>query len=156
MKQAIFNDLLTFKYPDEFKQLTEKENEKYFSGNLLRLSFHNEDKHLLISISKSKDSFMYRLVGLNTIISGTMTSLANNLRDYEYIEEVRLNVLDKPAIKECFSYMAKDQDVKQYGELTAFKNKNALYSIYCLSRYEDKEDAKAIFKEFIDSFEEVK
>lgn len=154
MKQAIFNNLINLSYPDDFKELSDKENEKYFSGDLMRLSFHSEDKHVLMSISKSKDSFMNRLVNIASVLVGSVGNLESSLKEYKQIEEYESIIFDTNAITECFEYLASDDGSRQYGELTIFKVRKAFYIIYCLCRYDNKEEAKKIFKDFKESFKD--
>lgn len=152
MKQATFNDFINLEYPDDFQLLSEEENKKYFVGNQLRLSFLYKEKHILISLSKGKDSFMNGLFSVSSIAKSSLSNLSRNLKDYQFIEESSSSTLDQPSITECFSYMAIDQNVKQYGELTVFKVKKAFYAVMCLSRFESKEESKKVFKQFVDSF----
>ena len=152
MKKGIFNDLINFEYPESFSQLSEEENQKYFMGNLMRLSFQNTEKHILLSLSKSKDSFMNRFVSIAAVISGSLSNMENNLKDYQHLEEYESTIFGEPSITECFSYTANDLDVKQYGELSVFKFKKAFYVVYCISRLEDQEETKELFKAFKDSF----
>ena len=152
MNKETFNDLINLEYPDDFKKLSDKENERYFTGDLLRISFHNEQKHILMSLSKSKDSFINRLVNAVTVISGALSNLEKNLKEYKLLEDYESTIFDKPAITACFSYTANNENIKQYGELSVFKEKKAFYIIYCLCRFEDKDESMKIFKEFRDSF----
>ena len=152
MKKAIFNNLINLEYPEDFEELSEIENQKYFMGNLLRLSFINKERHILLSLSKSKDSFMNRFIGIAAVISSSLSNMENNLKDYQHLEEYESSIFEEPSITECFSYTANDEDVKQYGELSVFKFKKAFYVVYCISRLEDKEETKELFKRFKDSF----
>ena len=155
MKKATFNNLINLEYPEEFNELSDKENEKYFTGNLLRLSFINKEKHILLSLSKSKDAFLNRFVGIAAVISSSLSNLENNLKDYQHIEEFESTIFNQPSITECFTYTANDEDVKQYGELSVFKFQKAFYVVYCISRLEDKEDSKLLFNSFKDSFKSI-
>ena len=155
MKTATFNNLIKLSYPDDFVELSLEENEKYFSGDLMRLSFQNKDKHILLSLSKSKDSFINRILNVASIVATTLSTLENNLKDYQHLGEYESEVFDRASITECFSYMASDENVKQYAEMTVFKEKKAFYIIYCISRYEDKEESKKLFKEFRESFLDI-
>ena len=155
MKTATFNNLIKLSYPDDFVELSLEENEKYFSGDLMRLSFQNKDKHILLSLSKSKDSFINRILNVASIVATTLSTLENNLKEYQHLGEYESEVFDRPSITECFSYMASDENVKQYAEMTVFKEKKAFYIIYCISRYEDKEESKKLFKEFRESFLDI-
>lgn len=152
MKIETFNNLINFEYPDDFVKLSDSENEKYFSGDLLRVSFNNTEKHALVSLSKTKDSFLNRLVGVASVIAGSLSNMEKNLKEFKVIEECESNICDRPTITECFSYTANDQNIKQYGEMSVFKYKSAFFIIYCICRFEDKESSKTIFKEFKDSF----
>ena len=155
MKNATFNNLIKLSYPDDFVELSIEENEKYFSGDLMRLSFQNKDKHILLSLSKSKDSFINRILSVASIVAGSLSTLENNLKEYQHLEEYESEVFDRSSITECFSYMASDENVKQYAEMTVFKEKKAFYIIYCISRFEDKEESKKLFKEFRESFTDI-
>ena len=150
--KATFNDFINLEYPEGFKILSDEENKKYFTGDLLRLSFQNSEKHILLSLSKSKDKFIHRFITVSAMIDGSLSNLENNLKDYEFIEEYETSILGQVALTDCFSYTANDQDVKQYGELSIFKVKKAFYVVYCISRLEDKEESKELFKQFKDSF----
>ncbi len=152
MNKVTFNNSIELESPDGFNQLSDIENQKYFTGNLLRLSFHNPEKHILLSLSKSKDSFLNRFFSVESVAANVLTNLENNLKDYQYIEQYSASMCDKPSLIGCFSYTANDENIKQYGELTIFKIKKSIYSIYCVSRLDDKEEAKEIFKKFRDSF----
>ena len=152
MNKGTFNDIIDFEYPDGFKQLSDIENERYFSGNLMRLSFQNKEKHILLSISKTKDSFMNRLVSTASVLANALANLEGGLKDYEFIEEYESEIFELPAMTGCFSYNTRDEDIKQYGELSVFKLRKTFYIIYCLSRFENKDDSKVIFKDFKDSF----
>lgn len=155
MKSVTFNNLIALEYPDDFKQLSDEENEKYFYGDQPRLSFQNKEKHILFSISKSKDAFINRLISIKAVAIGSLTNLENNLKEYKFIEEKESLISDKPSLTECFSYIANDKDIKQYGELTIFKIGKAFYNIHCISRFDDKEECQAIFKQFRNSFKSI-
>ena len=150
--KATFNNLINLEYPEGYKELTLIENKKYFSGNLLRITFHNEEKHILLSLSKGNDSFINRFISVATVVSGSLSNLSKNLKDYEFIEQFESSICGKDAIHECFSYTANDEDIKQYGELSVFKMNKAFYVVYCICRYSDKEECQKIFKEYRDSF----
>ncbi len=152
MKKATFNDLIEFEYPEDFLELTKEENEKYFSGDLSRVSFQNRDKHILLSLSKSKDSFMNYIIGVASVVSGSLSAMERNLKDFAIIEECESTIFEKQAITECFLYTASNENVKQYGELSVFKAGKAFYVVYCISRFDDREENKQLFKQFRDSF----
>ena len=152
MSKVIFNNLINLEYPDGFVELNEVENKKYFNGDLLRLSFHHKEKHILLSLSKTKKSFINRIVSISAVANNLLSNMMNSLKDYEDIEEYKDTIFNEPAITKCFSYTANDKDIKQYCELSIFKLKNAFYFVYCLSRFEDKEEHKELFKKFRDSF----
>ena len=154
MKQAIFNNLINLSYPDDFIELDEAGNKKYFAGDLQRLSFHNKEKHIILSLSKTKDSFMNHLLNITGMLVGATRNLENNLKEYKRVEEYESVIFDCDAITECFEYLASDDGSKQYGELSVFKVRKAFYIIYCLSRYDNKEEAKKIFKDFRESFKD--
>lgn len=155
MKQATFNDLISLEYPDSFKELSKEENEKYFTGDLYRISFHSEEKHIILSLSKSKDSFFNRLISIVTVASSSLSNLQRNLKDYQFIEEYQSTIFGVDAITECFTYTANDKDLKQYGELSIFKYKKAFYVIYSIGWLENKEENKELFKEFKNSFKPI-
>ena len=155
MNKVTFNNLISLECPEGFNQLTDAENQRYFSCDLLRLSFQNKDKHILLSLSKTKNSLIGWLTSASSVAHGSLANMSNNLKDYQFIEEYESTVFAKQAVTECFSYSANDQDVKQYGELTVFKVKNAFYVIYCLCRLEDKEEHRLLFKQFKDSFSPI-
>lgn len=152
MKQGQFNNLINFEYRDDYVELTPEENEKYFSGDLMRLSVQNKAKHILLSISKTRSTFINRFVSLASVLVGTVNNLEQSLKDYKHIDEYESVIMNTNAITECFEYFTHDFNNRQYGELSIFKVKKAFYIIYCICRYEDKEECKTIFKEFKDSF----
>lgn len=152
MSKTIFNNLISIEIPDNFKQLSEEENEKFFAGDLMRISFQNPQKHILFSISKTKDSFLNRIINPAAVLSGALSNMEKNLKNYQLIETCESTIFDKPAMTACFSYSTNSEDIKQYGELSVFKFKKAFYVIYCLSKFESKEESKALFKQFRDSF----
>ena len=152
MNKATFINFINLEYPDGFKELSDIENKKYFSGDMIRLSFHNEEKHVLLSLSKSKYSFMNNFINARNIANGAITNLRRNLKDFSFVEEYKSKILGQDAVTECFSYMANDQDIKQYAEMSVFKIKKQFYVVYCLCRDNSKEEYKKIFKEFRESF----
>ena len=155
MKQVIFNNQISLECPDDFKEMSDEENHKYFSDNLLRLSLHNKEKHIILSLSKSKESFLYRLISVSKVISDAISNLRKNLKDYKHIDEYNTTIFDKPAITVCFSYTANDENIKQYGELSVFKIKNAFYALHFIGRLDDEEECKMLFKEVKDSFKSI-
>lgn len=155
MNKAVFNNLIDLEYPDDFAKLSEEENQKHFSGDLMRLSFQNKDKHVLLSLAKSKDAFMNRLVSVAAVAGNSLATLEESLKEYQFIEEYESEIFGLPAINECFTYVASDIEVKQYGELSIFKYKKAFYMIYCICQYNDKDKYKKLFKEFKDSFKDI-
>lgn len=152
MKKAVFNKLINLEYPDDFVELTSEENKKYFYGDLLRLSFINKDRHIILSVSKSKDSIFNYLITIPSVVRSSISNMQNTLKDYEWIEEEKSTIFGCKSLTECFSYTASDKDIKQYGEMSVFKYKKAFYVVYCISRLEDKEESKKLFKVFRDSF----
>ncbi len=152
MTKTTFNNLIELEYNESFKQLSDEENNQYFTGNLLRLSFHNKDKHILLSLAKSKNSFFNLFVSVAAALVDASNNLENTLKNYERLDEYESKIFNQDSITECFSYDASNMNVKQYGELTVFKIKNSFYTVYCLSRFEDNKEAKKIFKQFKDSF----
>ena len=155
MKNATFNNLISLQYPDDFVELSDSENEKYFTGNLLRKSFQNKEKHILLSLSKSKSFFLNRFVKIETVVGNSLSSLESSLKEFQYIEEIKSNVFNCTSISECFAYTASDQGVRQYGELTIFKVKSAFYIIYCICRFDDKDEHKETFEQFKKSFTHI-
>lgn len=155
MKQVTFNNLINLEYPEDFKILSEEEGKKYFSGNLMRLSFHNEERHILISLSKSKNSFLNYFFPVASVARNAINSTKHNLKDFQFVGEFTSTIFNVPAITECFSYTSNNSDVKQYGELSVFKYKRTIYAIYCVSRLDNKEKDKEVFEDFRNSFKKV-
>ena len=155
MAKATFNNVFSLECPEGFVQLSEEEQQKFFLGKQLRLTFQDKEKHILISLSKGNDSFLNRLFSNKAVIRGAASNMKNNLKDFESLGEEESVILGKPAITRCFSYVVNDQDIKQYGELSVFKIKSAFYVVHCLSRFESKEESKKVFKQIIDSFASV-
>ena len=154
MNKSIFNNQINLEYPDGFTQLSDEENSKYFMGNQLRQSFQNKDKHILLSLSKSKDSFLYRFLSLEGVLNSSLSNLEKNLKDYQTLEKYESTIFNQESVTACFSYLTNEKDVKQYGELSIFKIKKAIYAIYCVCWFADKEENKVIFKQFKDSLHE--
>lgn len=148
MKAATFQNLIHLEVPEDFAELSEEESKKFFTGNLSRISFRNKEKHILLSLSQSKASFLYRLCGVKTALNGALNSMAKSLKDYEALGEQESVIFDQKALTAAFCFTAKDADVKQYGELSVFKIKNVFYAIYCVSVFEGREEAKEIFAGF--------
>lgn len=155
MKETIFNNSIKLKFPDSFIVLTDEENDRYFYGNHHRLSLEDKGKHILISISKSKNSIFNRFLGIITVANSSLSDMETNLKEYKFIEEYDSTILGETAVNECFSYAANDENVHQYGELSIFKIKNAIYNVYCICRLEDKDESKKLFKEFKDSLSKI-
>jgi|GEM_PF-5051742 len=156
MKEATFKNLIHLEVPEDFVELNEEENKKFFTGDLSRISFRNKEKHILLSLSQSKVSFLYRLYGVKTALNGALNGMAKSLKDYEALGEQESVIFDQKALTAAFSFTAKDADVKQYGELSVFKIKNVFYAIYCVSKFEDKEESKEIFARFRSSLAPMK
>ena len=152
MKQATFDNSINLEYSDDFKELSVEENKKYFSGDLQRISFYNSENHILLSLSKSNSALLNRLISVTTVLSGALSNLERSLKEYRFIEESDSIICDRPSITAYFSYTASNENAKQYGELSVFKIKSTFYIIYCISRFEDKEESKKIFNEFKNSF----
>ena len=151
MSTMTFNNFINLEYPDGFKVLTDEENSYFFTGNQLRLSFHNKEKHILISLSKSNDSFMNRILSLKAVSNGAINNLKSSLQDFKLIKEDNSTICNEPSLTSCFSYRVSDSDIMQYGELSIFKYKKSFYSVYSISRLEDKEESIKIFTSFRDS-----
>ena len=95
MKEAAFKNLIHLEVPEDFVELSEEENKKYFTGNLSRISFRNKEKHILLSLSQSKASFLYRLYGVKTALNGALSGMARSLKDYEALGENESVIFDQ-------------------------------------------------------------
>ena len=156
MKNTIFDKTISVIYPDDFSEMSEEEIKKYFGGDMIRFGVRNTEKHVILSLGKSKKSIMSLFASPKSVLDSANNSLKNNLKDYECLGEFDAEMLEKPAKGIRFSYSANDVDVKQFCEMVVTKHKGSIYVLYCLARLEDRKENEELFKRFKDLLESVK
>ena len=150
MKNAIFDRNISLEYPDDFYEMSLEEIKKFFGGDILRIGFRNADKHVILSLGKTNNSFLNLLASPKSVLIGAENSL-RSLKDYKLLEEFDTEMLSKRGCGISFEYSATDKDVKQYCEMTIVKYKNNFYISYCLSRFDDRKENESLFKSFRNS-----
>ena len=151
MKNKTFDQIVNIEYPDDFYEMSEEELQKFFGGDMLRFGARNTEKHVILSLSRTKKSLLSLFTNPKSVLSGAEYSLRQNLKDYKRLEEFETTMLSKPSNGIRFEYSASDKDVKQFCEIAVVKYKNAFYITHCLSRLDDKDENENVFKEFRDS-----
>ena len=155
MKSTIFNGNVYMEYPDDFYEMSTDEIRKYFGGDMLRMGVRNVEKHVILSVGKTKDSFLTLLTDSKSILSGAENAFTKCLKGYEKIEEFEADILGKAGKGIRFAYTAKDKDkdVRQFGEMAVVKSKRCFYVVYCLARFSDVEENKERFAAFRESLQ---
>lgn len=148
MKNSIFNQNIYLEYPDGFTEMNEAEIKKYFAGDLLRFGVKNAEKHVILSVAKTKNSFFSLITDAKSVLNGAESSLKKGLKDYAVTERFDAKMLGKPAKGICFEYSANDSGVKQFCEMTVVKGKRCFYIVYCVCRLNDVSENKAVFTAF--------
>ena len=150
MKNTVFDGNVSVEFPDDFREMSEEEVGKYFGGGLPRLGVINPDKHVIMSISRTNDSFLGLIASSSSVLSGAERSLSR-LKDYRCLERLDSTLLGKPAKAIRFRYAASDKGTQQYGEMRVVKHKRRFYISYCLSRLEGKDENEQTFIQFNES-----
>ena len=151
MKNATFDGKISLFYPDDFYEMNEEEMKRFFGGDMLRFGARNAEKHIILSLTKSKKSFLNIFASSISVLAGVEHTFSSNLKDYNCLDRFEFEMFSKKGNGIRFTYLAIDQDVKQYCEMTVVKYKNNFYVSYCLSRFEDKQQSEEVFKSFRDS-----
>ena len=151
MKNALFNNIISLEYPEDFYEMKEDEIKQFFGGDLLRFGARNVEKHVILSIAKTKSSFLSFLASPKSVLSGAENNLRSNLKGYKLLEEFEVEMLSKQGVGMRFEYSAIDKDIKQFAEMAVVKFKNDFYVTYCLSRLEDKLENEELFERFRNS-----
>ena len=55
IKTAIFNNIISIEYPDDFYEMNNEEIRKYFGGGMMRFAIRNVEKHVVMSIGKTNN-----------------------------------------------------------------------------------------------------
>ena len=155
MKTAIFDKTISLEYPDDFYEMNEEEIKRFFGGDTLRFGVRNADKHVILSVSKTKKSFLNIFLTPKNILTGAESALRQNLKDYNCLEAFETKMLSKKGIGIHFTYSAIDKNVKQFCEMVVVKYKSCFYITYCLARFEDKLENEKVFESFIDSLSAI-
>ena len=150
MKNTIFNKRIYIEYPENFYEMSGEEIKKFFGSGIDRIGFKNVEKHVILSLGKTNESFLNLFATPRSVLAGAENSL-KSLPNYKRIEELDVEMLSKKGCGISFEYSATDKDVKQYCEIAIVKHKNNFYISYCLSRLADKKDNAPLFKTFRDS-----
>ena len=150
MKNAIFDGMIYLEYPEDFYEMKEDEIKKFFGGDMLRFGARNTEKHVILSLAKSKKSFLNLFASAKSVLSSAESSLSD-LKDYNRLGQFEIEMLGQKGSGICFEYSASDKDVKQFCEMTVIKYKNNFYVTYCLSRLENRKENEEVFKAFRDS-----
>lgn len=148
MKNSIFDRKIYLEYPDEFAEMSEAEIKKYFAGDMLRFGLRNAEKHVIMSVAKTKNSVLSLITDAKSVLSGAESSLKRGLKDYVVTERFEAEMLGKIAKGICFEYSANDNGVKQFCEMTVVKGKRCFYIVYCGCRLDDVLENKALFGSF--------
>ena len=151
MKSATFDETVKIEYPDDFREMSKEELAKYFADGNTRFGAINPEKHIILSVSRTKNSLLGLFASADSVLNGAESSMRRGLKDYCCLKRLDSNLLGKPAKAIHFIYSANDKDVKQFGEMRVAKVKRHFYVTYCLSRLEGKEENGAIFTQFNDS-----
>ena len=151
MMKSIFDKTIYLEYPDDFYEMSEEEIKKFFDGDMIRFGARNVEKHVILSLAKSKKSFLNILATPKSVLDGAMNTLSSNLKDFNFLETFEVEMLSKKGNGIRFSYTAIDKDIKQFCEMAVIKNKSDFYFTYCLSRLEDRKENESVFRAFRDS-----
>ena len=138
--------------PDGFRAMSEEEVRGYFGGDLPRFGLFCPEKHIILTIGKTKKSILNYLTDSNSVLSGAERAM-RGLPEYRCLKRFDSGLLGKAAKGIRFSFAAKDLDVKQYGEMRVAKVKGRFYISTCLARLEDQKESEPLFEEFCDSLE---
>ena len=148
MKNTTFNQNIYLEYPDDFNEMSEEELNKYFASEMLRFGVRNSEKHVALSVAKTKDSFLNLITDAQSVLCGAENSLKKNLKDFAVTETFDAEMLGKVARGMGFEYSANDTGVKQFCEMTVVKGKRCFYVVYCACKLDDAQDNKVIFQAF--------
>ena len=150
----MFQGNVSVEYPDDYYEMDAQEVRKFFAGDLARMGVRNVEKHTLLSVGKTKDTFLNWITDAKSVLAGAENSL-KRLTEYRLIEEFDAQIMGKTAKGIRFSYKAKDQDVYQFCEMAVVKMKGGFYVVYCASRLSDREENAATFAAFRASLKRI-
>ena len=148
MQEAIFDNHIRIEYPDDFYVMSTEELNKYFAGDMQRLGVRNAAKHVILSIGKTNPSLANLVTDAKSVLSGAESAMRKNLNGYQCIERFDAPLLGKNAKGIRFEYVAKDEDVRQVGEMTVAKVGTRFYVTYCLARLATLQENADLFGAF--------
>ena len=148
MQNTIFNKNVYIEYPDDFYEMSGEEIKKYFAGDMLRFGARNAEKHVILSVAKTKESFLNLITDAKSVLNGAESSLKKGLKDYAVTERFDAGIFGKTAKGIRFDYSASDNGVKQFCEMTVVKGKRCFYIVYCVCRLADADENDNVFTAF--------
>lgn len=153
---TIFNKNIYIEYPSDFYEMSDDEIKTFFADNLLRFGVRNANTHTILSVGKTKSSFINLFTNAKSVVCSAEKKLRNNLKDYVLNGEFDTKVFGKSAKGIRFEYTAVDNDVRQFCEMVVVKLNNCFYVVYCLSRLSDADDSRPLFASFRDGLRFIK
>ena len=148
MKNADFYGLVNIEYPDDYIEMSTEEISKYFKDNALRWGGRSPEKHVILSLGKTKDSFFNLFYDAKSALTGGENVLKKTLKDYERLERFDTTLLGNAAMGVHFEYTADDKPIRQFCELVVVRIKKCFYTVYCISWAENAAENAAVFENF--------
>ena len=155
MKDTTFLNEVHIEYPDDFSEMNGDEIRRYFAGDMLRWGARSSEKHIILSVGKTKTSLMSMLLNAKDVLSGAEKTLSRGLKDYKRTEEFKTELSGITAEGIRFEYTADDKNVRQYSEMYVVKVKCSFYTVHCISWLSDADKYSALFSEFRQSIKFV-
>ncbi len=156
MKQTkLFNEF-NLRYPENFNVMSKEELKKHFIGRVERWGIKNSEQHLMFSVSRSKDmgrGLFSRITDSKSVANGAGHQMKRTLLDYKRSYTINQTICGYKACGFGFSFMPKDSDVRQTGELIVFKRQNRYYAAVFQSPEETFHSVRGVLEGILDSFE---
>ena len=156
MKNTVFNKNVYIEYPDSFYEMNADEMRSYFAGDMLRFGARDAEKHIVLSVGKTKDSIANLVTDAKSVLAGAESSLKKGLLGFTRTGEFEAEILGGTARGIRFEYNAANSGARQFCEMAIVKSKRSFYAVYCMSPLDGKEENASLFASFRDSLKFVK
>ncbi len=151
MKKLMINRSLSGAFPEGFHEMDRHELIKYFAGDTDRCGIHDENRHVILSVSWSKPGFLGFLTDERSVLNGARLRLKLHLQRYRRLEKLNREIASRPAVGIRFEYQVTGTEFMQYSDLYVFKLGKLIYAVQLVARKECFEESQLLSEEFLRS-----
>lgn len=152
MNNVRINNEVDMTYPDSLAEMNEEALTRHFGKPENRWGAYDEARHIILSVSWAKASFVQTLGDPDLYLSKLEARLRRRLLNYQRLLSYKTKLGGKKALGVRFEYRVNDSVNIHVADLVVFKHKKKYYSIYFITR---KKNAASVRQELRQTLESV-